>query len=105
MTAFDEVTREAGASSLYGRMARMGRADAQARAGQLDAAISTWKELVAQAGEDLPADALLRQLADAYRSKGDTAELKNTLTQIVEKHPNSPYASDARADLDELKGS
>ena len=43
ITAFDDVTRRAGPTSLYGRMARMGKADAQLRAGQLDAAIATWK--------------------------------------------------------------
>jgi tetratricopeptide (TPR) repeat protein len=105
VAAFDTVTREAGASSLYGRMARMGRADAQARSGRVDEAIATWKELVAQAGDALPADALLRELASAYRTKGDTVQLRATLTEIVEKHPNSPYAPEARADLDELKGS
>ena len=43
--AFDEVARRSGASSLYGRMARLGKADTQARSGQLDAAITTWKEM------------------------------------------------------------
>ena len=34
--------------SLYGRMARLGKADTQAHAGQLDAAIATWKEMATQ---------------------------------------------------------
>ena len=34
----------AGATTLYGRMARIGKADAQTHAGQLDAAIATWKD-------------------------------------------------------------
>ena len=42
---FDEVDAASGATSLYGRMARLGKADTQAHSGQLDAAIATWKEM------------------------------------------------------------
>ena len=42
------VAPRAGADSFYGRMARLGQADAQARAGQFDAAIAAWKELATQ---------------------------------------------------------
>lgn len=103
--AFDDVTSRAGADTLYGRMARMGRADAQLRAGQVDAAIATWKDLMAQQSDELPADALLLELSRAYRLKGDSAEAKKTLTQLVDDHPNSPYAPEARADLQDLTGS
>jgi tetratricopeptide (TPR) repeat protein len=105
ITAFDEVTRQAGATSFYGRMARLGRADAQVRAKQYDAAIAGLKELQASQAEDLPADALLMEMGLAYRAKGDAAEAKKTLTQIVDEHPNSPYAPQARAELDSLTGS
>jgi tetratricopeptide (TPR) repeat protein len=103
--AFEDVTSRAGADTLYGRMARMGRADAQMRAGQVDAAIAGWKELMAQQSNELPADALLVELARAYRVKGDSAEAKKALTQLVDDHPNSPYAPEARADLQGLSGS
>ena len=68
-------------------MARMGKADAQARAGQLDAAIATWKELAAQTTADLPVDAMLMELARAYVQKGNTEEARKTFTQIVDQHP------------------
>ena len=86
-------------------MARMGRADAQVRAGQFDAAITGLKELASQQADELPVDALLMEIGLAYRAKGDTAEAKKTLTQVVEEHPNSPYAPQARAALDSLSGS
>jgi TolA-binding protein len=105
IAAFEEVSRQAGAGSFYGRMARMGRADAQVRAGQFDAAITGLKELASQQAEELPVDALLMEIGLAYRAKGDTAEAKKTLTQVVEEHPNSPYAPQARAALDSLSGS
>jgi tetratricopeptide (TPR) repeat protein len=102
--AFDEVVRRAGADSLYGRMARLGKADVQARSGQLDAAIATWKELTTQAADDVPVDAILMDLARAYLQKGDTQEARKTFTQIVDQHADSPYSTDARRELDNLKG-
>jgi tetratricopeptide (TPR) repeat protein len=102
MAAFDVVVERAGADSLYGRMARLGRADAQARAGQLDAAIESWRGL--QAEEGLPADAILMQIARAYVEQGNTEEARKALTEIVDNHPNSPYTPEARAELELLKG-
>ena len=69
--AFEEVARRSGASSLYGRMARLGKADAQARSGQLDAAIATWKDMTTANADDLPVDAILMELARAYVQKGN----------------------------------
>ena len=102
ITAFEDVTKRAGVNSLYGRMAVLGKADAQARAGQLDAAIATWKGIVAQSSSELPVDAILIELGRAYVTKGSTAEAKQTFTQIIDQHPDSPYAQEARTSLDSL---
>jgi len=102
ITAFDTVQQRAGANSLYGRMARLGKADAQAKAGQLDDAIASWKTMVTQDSSELPVDAILIELARAYVTKGNTAEAKQTFTQIVDQHPDSPYVAEARAGLDTL---
>ena len=56
---FDEVVRRAGTDSLYGRMAQLGKADAQQASGQTDQAIATWKELAAKKDANLPEDAIL----------------------------------------------
>jgi tetratricopeptide (TPR) repeat protein len=101
---FDEVATRAGSGSVYGRMARLGKADAQARAGQLDAAIATWKEMAGAGSADYPTDAILMELARAYAQKGDKEEARKTFSQIVDQHPDSPYASEARAELENLKG-
>lgn len=101
---FDEVVRRAGTSSLYGRMAQLGRADAQLASGQTDAAITTWKELAARKDANLPEDAILMQLGRAYQAKGNAAEAKKTFTDIVDNHPDSPYVAEARKELDSLKG-
>jgi TolA-binding protein len=101
---FDEVVRRAGTNSLYGRMAQLGKADAQLASGQTDAAITTWKELAARKDANLPEDAILMQLGRAYQAKGNAAEAKKTFTDIVDNHPDSPYVAEARKELDSLKG-
>jgi tetratricopeptide (TPR) repeat protein len=101
---FDDVTGRAGRDSLYGLMSRMGKADAQARSGQIDAAIASWKELAAQANADVPQDAVLMELARAYVQKGNTEEARKTFSQLVEQHPASPYAPEARQEIENLKG-
>ena len=102
--AFDEVISRAGGDSLYGRMARLGKADAQVRAGQLDAAIDAWKAMAQAEGEELPVDAILMDLARAYLQKGNTEEARKALSEIVDKHPQSPYLAEAREELENLKG-
>jgi predicted negative regulator of RcsB-dependent stress response len=104
VAAFDEVVKRAGENSLYGRMSRMGKADAQMRAGQLDAAITTWKALATSSDDALPKDAILMELGHAYVAKGDQAEAKKAFTQIVDEHPTSPYTAEARMELESLKG-
>lgn len=99
---FDHVVERADEESLYRRMARLGRADAQMRAGQVDAAIESWKALVEDAGEELPADAILMELARAYVAKGNLDEARKTFTQLMDEHPMSPYASIARTELETL---
>ena len=102
IAAFDEVNKRAGTDSLYGRMARLGKADTQARAGQLDAAITTWKTMVTQDSAELPVDAILIELGRAYVTKGNTTEARQAFTQIVDQHPDSPYAQEARTTLETL---
>ena len=105
MTAFDEVIKRAGSGSLYGRMARLGKADTAAKAGQLDAAIATWKELASStdANDPLPKDAILMELARAYALRGNQDEARKTFTQLMTEHPESPYSVEAKAELDQLK--
>jgi tetratricopeptide (TPR) repeat protein len=96
---FDEVARRAGGDSLYGRMSTLGKADTQVRAGQLEAAIATWKELASSADEELPKDAILMELGKAYQASGNQEEARKAFTQVVDEHPTSPYLAEARAEL------
>jgi FimV-like protein len=83
-------------------MSRLGKADAQARAGQLDAAIAIWKDMASVSSPDYPTDAILMELARAYVQKGDKEEARKAFTQIVDQS-NSQYAPQARAELENLK--
>ncbi len=97
--AFDEVVARAGADSLYGRMAQMGKADGLVRAGQHEAAIATWKQLASSTDETLPKDAILMELGKAYQAAGNTDEARKTFNQLIEEHPTSLYTPEARAEM------
>jgi tetratricopeptide (TPR) repeat protein len=97
--AFDEVANRAGSDSLYGRMAQLGKADTQTRAGQMNEAIATWKTLASSTDEDLPKDAILMELGKAYQASGNQEEARKAFTEIVDQHPTSPYVAEARTAL------
>lgn len=106
---FDEAIKQydqviAGGSALLARGARLGKAEAQLRAGQYDPAIATLKQIVDQRDASLPAEAVLMELARAYRLAGNTEEARKTLQQVVEQHADSQYATEAKAELEKLKG-
>ena len=84
--------------------AALGKAQAQIRAGQFDPAIESLKTLSAQTTGKLPIDGVLMELARAYRSSGKVDDARKTLTEIVEKHAESPFVTEARAELEKLKG-
>ena len=108
LARFDEAIKQydqviANGSGVVQRMSRLGKAEAQLRAGQYDPAIATLKETSEQANTNLPIDAVLMELARAYRLAGKTEDARKTLTQVVEKHAESPLAADAKTELDKLK--
>ena len=98
--AYDQVI--AGGNALLQRSARLGKAEAQIRAAQYDPAIAALKQIVDQKDASLPPDAVLMELARAYRLAGNTAEARKTLTQVIEQHADSQYASEAKTELEKL---
>jgi len=101
--AYDDViTRDS--KGLYGRMARLGKADEQARSGQYDAAIATYKELSESKDAEFPVDAVLMQLGRTYAAAGKKDEAQKTFTKLVDEHPGSPFSQEARRQLELLKG-
>jgi TolA-binding protein len=106
---FDEAVAQydrviADGSGLLARMARLGKAEAQLRASQYDAAIASFSELSNRTDAGVPKEAMLMELARAYRLAGKTEDARKTLSQIVEQHAESPFASEAKAELEKIKG-
>jgi TolA-binding protein len=102
VTQYDRVIAEG--SGLLAQMARLGKAEAQLRASQYDAAIASFSELANRTDVGLPKEAMLMELARAYRLAGKTEDARKTLTQIVEQHADSPFASEAKTELEKIKG-
>ena len=106
---FDEAAKQydqvmASGNTMISRMARLGKAEAQIRAGQFDPALATLKTLADQKDSGLPPDAVLMELARGYRLAGKVEDARKTLNQIVEQHADSPFATEAKAELERLKG-
>ncbi len=104
---YDEAIKQydqvASAGGLLGESSRLGKAEAQLRAGQHDAAIGGFKELSERTGSNLPKEAILLELARAYRVAGKTDDARKTLNQIVEQHADSPFAAAAKQELEKIK--
>lgn len=99
---YEEVAR-LDPNGLYGRMAKLGAATIQVDAGRLDPAIATLTQLAQRTDLEVPVDGVLMQLGRAYEKAGKKAEAVRTFTRIGDEFPESPYAADARAELDRLK--
>jgi TolA-binding protein len=102
--AYQQVIDRAG-SKLYGQMARLGLAEVQAREGQYDSAISTYRGLADNKDGPLPVDGILMQLGRTYLEAGKATEAQQTFNRVVEEFPESPFSGDARKELDSLKKS
>ncbi len=100
--SYQSVIDRAG-SRLIGQTARLGLAAAQARSGQVDQAITTYKELAQRKDGGLPVDGILMELGRVYRDAGRSAEAQQTFNRLIEEFPDSPFNADARRELDALK--
>ena len=76
---------------------------AQARSGQYDQAINTFKELAQRKDGPLPVDGILMQLGKTYLEAGKRADAQQTFNRIVEEYPESPFSSDAKREIETLK--
>ena len=99
---YDQVI--ANGNALIAKTAKLGKAEAQLRAGKYDPAIATFKEFVDAKDPTLPAEALLMELGRAYKLAGKTEDARKTFTLIVEQHADSPFADEAKQEIEKLKG-
>jgi TolA-binding protein len=101
VAGYQEVLRRGG-DLIYGQVARLGLAAAQARSGQYEQAINAFKELAQRKDGPLPIDGILMELGRTYRSAGKAPEAKQTFNRLVEEYPDSPYMQEAKRELDNL---
>ena len=102
IAAYQQVIKQSG-DSFYGQMGRLGLAEAQARAGQYDTAINTFKELAQRKDGPLPIDGILMQLGRTYLEAGKRSDAQQTFNRLVEEYPESPFTGDARREIETLK--
>ncbi len=100
--AYQSVIDRAG-DALYGQMSKLGLAEAYARAGQYEQAITTFKELAQRKDGSLPIDGILIQLGRTYRDAGKASDAQQTFNRLVEEFPESPFTADARREIEALK--
>ena len=89
---------------LYGKMARLAQADLSVHDKKYDQAIAVLRELSLDTKGDVPVDAVLSQLGSAYLAAGKGTEARQTFQRLTTEFAASPYAADARKQLDGLKG-
>ena len=99
---YKEVIDKAG-TTIYGRTARLGMAEAQVAQGKFDNAISVYTELSRDTSSTLPLDGVLLHLGRAYARAGKKEEAVGAFTRVVDEFPQSSYAADARRELEEAK--
>jgi hypothetical protein len=96
-TRFQEVVDRAGTRNFYGRMAQLGKIEAQLQAKQFDQAISAAQALANNtADQSLPRDAVLMELGRVYAAAGKTTEARQTFNKVVAEFPDSAYAAEAK---------
>lgn len=101
-TTYQQVIDKAG-NSLYGQMAKLGLAEAQAQTGQYEQAINTFKDLAQRKDGEVPIDGVLLRLGRVYIDAGKKSDAEQTFNRLVEEFPDSPFSQDARRELDQLK--
>jgi len=101
-TSYQQVIDRAG-DGVYGQMARLGLAQAQAANGQADQAMATFKALADKKDGPLPVDGILMQLGRTALAAGKTTEAQQAFNRIVQEFPDSAFSVEAKQALDDLK--
>ena len=99
--AFTDVVARAG-TSVYGPMAKLGRAEALIGQTKYDDAIKTLTDLSGERDGALPVDGVLMELARACIKAGKKDDARAAFKRVVDEFPQSPYGPDARQQLSML---
>ena len=83
-------------------MARLRIAELVLRDGRAKDAANFYKSLIEDPASGLPKDRLLFGLAESLEAAGEKLEARRAYSDLVNRHPQSPYAQDARQKADAL---
>jgi predicted negative regulator of RcsB-dependent stress response len=98
---FSQLMEIAG-DGIYGRMARLGRAETHLQAGEYADAIALLEAETRTAGAEFPVDAVLMRLGQSYQLADQPAEATLAFQRLVDEFPASGYRFDAERELDGL---
>ena len=96
---------ELAGEGIYGRMARLGRAETHLQAGEHADAIALLEAESRTANADFPVDAVLMRLGQSYQLADRPAEATLAFQRLVDEFPVSGYRLDAERELDRLTAS
>ena len=93
---------ELAGSGIYGRMARLGRAETHLQAGEYADATTLLEAESRVADTDFPVDAVLMRLGQSYLLADRPADAALAFQRLVDEFPASGYRIDAERELDRL---
>ncbi len=88
--------------ALEPAMARLRLAEVALQAGRPKDAVAFYKALIADDASGIPKDRLMFGMAEAHQAAGDDLAARRAYNDLVNRHPQSPYAQDARQKIDAL---
>ena len=100
--ALKEIAALKDAGALEPAMARLRIAELMALGGRAPEAAGYYKALIADDASGLPKDRLIFGLAESLEASGDKLEARRAYADLVNRHPQSPYAEEARQKMDAL---
>ena len=93
---------ELAGEGIYGRMARLGRAETHLQAGEFADAIALLEGESRVADTEFPVDAVLMRLGRSYQLADQPLEATLAFQRLVDEFPASGYRFDAERELDRL---
>lgn len=93
---------ELAGDEIYGRMARLGLAETHLKGGAFEDAIALLEQESTGADTEVPRDAVLMRLGRAYDLAEQPSDAITAFSRIVDEYPASPYAQDARREVEAL---
>lgn len=100
--AFAPIAALRDPGALEPAMARLRLAELALLSGRARDAAKSYETLIADVASGLPRDRLIFGLAEALAAGGDKLAARRAYTDLVNRHPQSPYAQDARLKMDAL---